>query len=161
MANHGTDPRTRMALLTDRVQAMQAIWTQDEASYSGPFVNFDRIWSWPKPVQGPWPPVLVGGASPTVLDRVLAWGDGWFPQWHDRDLFERIAELEARADRPIEVQVLSVLGPAEGPRTARERGRAPRLVLAALRAVGRGRAQAGEVGGRDRRADRPLISYRF
>ncbi|GID94678.1 LLM class F420-dependent oxidoreductase [Amorphoplanes digitatis] len=108
MANHGTDPRTRMALLTDRVQAMQAIWTQDEASYSGPFVNFDRIWSWPKPVQGPWPPVLVGGAGPTVLDRVLAWGDGWFPQWHDRDLFERIAELEARADRPIEVQVLSV-----------------------------------------------------
>ncbi|MET8152557.1 LLM class F420-dependent oxidoreductase [Actinoplanes sp. NPDC049668] len=108
MANHGTDPRTRMALLTDRVQAMQAIWTQDEASYSGEFVNFDRIWSWPKPVQGPWPPVLVGGAGPTVLDRVLAWGDGWFPQWHDRDLFERIAELEARADRPIEVQVLSV-----------------------------------------------------
>jgi len=108
MANHGTDPRTRMALLSERVQAMQAIWTQDEASYSGRFVNFDRIWSWPKPVQRPWPPVLVGGAGPTVLDRVLAWGDGWFPQWHDQDLFARIAELEARADRPIEVQVLSV-----------------------------------------------------
>jgi probable F420-dependent oxidoreductase len=108
MANHGTDPRTRMALLGERVQAMQAIWTQDEASYSGSFVNFERIWSWPKPVQRPWPPVLVGGGGPTVLDRVLAWGDGWFPQWHDRDLFARIAELEARADRPIEVQVLSV-----------------------------------------------------
>jgi probable F420-dependent oxidoreductase len=108
MANHGTDPRTRMALLSERVQAMQAIWTQDEASYSGRFVNFDRIWSWPKPVQRPWPPVLVGGAGPTVLDRVLAWGDGWFPQWHDQDLFARIAELQARADRPIEVQVLSV-----------------------------------------------------
>ncbi|MEU4221253.1 LLM class F420-dependent oxidoreductase [Actinoplanes sp. NPDC026623] len=108
MANHGTDPRTRMALLGERVEAMQAIWTQDEASYSGRFVNFDRIWSWPKPAQRPWPPVLVGGAGPTVLDRVLAWGDGWFPQWHDPDLFARIAELEARADRPIEVQVLSV-----------------------------------------------------
>jgi probable F420-dependent oxidoreductase len=108
MANHGTDPRTRMALLAERVQAMQSIWTQEEASYSGRFVNFDRIWSWPKPAQQPWPPVLVGGGGPTVLRRVLAWGDGWFPQWHDRDLFARIAELEARADRPIQVQVLSV-----------------------------------------------------
>jgi len=108
MANHGTDPRTRMVLLGERVQAMQAIWTQEEASYSGRFVSFDRIWSWPKPAQQPWPPVLVGGGGPTVLDRVLAWGDGWFPQWHDRDLFARIAELEARADRPIQVQVLSV-----------------------------------------------------
>jgi probable F420-dependent oxidoreductase len=108
MANHGTDPRTRTALLTERVQAMQAIWTQEEASYAGEFVTFDRIWSWPKPAQQPWPPVLLGGGGPTVLDRVLAWADGWFPQWHDRDLFARIAELEARADRPIQVQVLSV-----------------------------------------------------
>jgi probable F420-dependent oxidoreductase len=108
MANHGTDPRTRMALLGERVQAMQAIWTQEEASFSGAYVTFDRIWSWPKPAQQPYPPVLVGGGGPTVLDRVLAWGDGWFPQWHDDDLFERIAQLQARADRPIEVQVLSV-----------------------------------------------------
>ncbi|WP_199515553.1 LLM class F420-dependent oxidoreductase [Nucisporomicrobium flavum] len=108
MANHGTDPRTRMALLGDRVRAMQAIWTQDEASYAGPFVSFDRIWSWPKPAQKPWPPVLVGGGGPTVLDRVLAWGDGWFPQWHDENLFGRIDELRARADRPLQVQVLSV-----------------------------------------------------
>jgi len=108
MANHGTDPRTRMALLGERVRAMQAIWTQEEASFAGDFVNFDRIWSWPKPAQHPHPPVLVGGGGPTVLDRVLAWGDGWLPQWHDRDLVDRIAELRARAERPIEVQVMSV-----------------------------------------------------
>jgi len=108
MANHGTDPRTRMALLGDRVRAMQAIWTQDEASYAGDFVSFDRIWSWPKPAQKPWPPVLVGGGGPTVLERVLAWADGWFPQWHDDNLFGRIDELRARADRPLQVQVLSV-----------------------------------------------------
>ncbi|WP_344932583.1 LLM class flavin-dependent oxidoreductase [Actinoplanes nipponensis] len=108
MANHGTDPRTRMALLTERVQAMQAIWTQDEASYAGKFVTFDRIWSWPKPAQHPWPPVLIGGGGPTVLDRVLAWADGWFPQWHDEDLFGRIAELRSRAERPLQIQVLSV-----------------------------------------------------
>lgn len=108
MANHGTDPRTRMALLTERVQAMQAIWTQDEASFHGRFVDFERIWSYPKPAQQPYPPVLIGGGGPTVLDRVLAWGTGWFPQWDDENLFERIAELRARAERPIEIQVLSV-----------------------------------------------------
>ena len=84
MANHGTDPRTRMRLLRERVEAMKAIWTQDEASYNGEFVNFDRIWSWPKPLQRPHPPVLVGGLGPTVLDRVLAFGDAWFPNYAAR-----------------------------------------------------------------------------
>lgn len=108
MANHGTDPRTRVALFGERIRAMQAIWSQDEASFAGEFVNFDRIWSWPKPAQQPRPPVLIGGGGPTVVDRVLAYGDGWFPQWHDRDLLDRIADLRARADRPLQVQVLSV-----------------------------------------------------
>jgi probable F420-dependent oxidoreductase len=108
MANHGTDPRTRMALMGERIRAMQAIWTQDEASFHGEFVDFDRIWSWPKPTQRPYPPVLIGGGGATVLDRVLAYADGWFPQWHDRDVLARIAELKARADRPLQVQVLSV-----------------------------------------------------
>jgi probable F420-dependent oxidoreductase len=107
MANHGTDPRTRMALLGERVRAMQAIWTQDEASFHGRFVDFDRIWSWPKPAQRPWPPVLVGGDGPTVLDRVLAYGDAWFPTWHP-DTLPRITELRARAERPVAVQMLGV-----------------------------------------------------
>jgi probable F420-dependent oxidoreductase len=108
MRNHGTDPRTRLALLGERVKAMRAIWTEPEATFHGKFVNFDRIWSWPKPAQKPWPPILIGGGGPTALDRVLDYGDGWFPQWHDADLFARIGELRARADRPLQVQVLSV-----------------------------------------------------
>ncbi|MEV6493642.1 LLM class F420-dependent oxidoreductase [Actinoplanes sp. NPDC051633] len=108
MRNHGTDPRLRTPILGERVRAMQAIWTQDEATFHGEHVNFDRIWSWPKPAQKPWPPVLIGGGGPSVLDRVLQYGDGWFPQWHDRDLFPRIAELRGRADRHLQVQVLSV-----------------------------------------------------
>jgi probable F420-dependent oxidoreductase len=108
MRNHGTDPRTRLALLGERVKAMRAIWTEEEASFHGRFVDFDRIWSWPKPAQKPWPPILIGGGGPTALDRVLDYGDGWFPQWHDADLFDRIRELRGRADRYLQVQVLSV-----------------------------------------------------
>ncbi len=109
MRNHGTDPRQRMKVLRERVEAMRAIWTQHEASYSGEFVNFERIWSYPKPAQRPHPPVLVGGDGPTVLDRVLAFGDAWFPNYRDDEaIFDRINELGSRADRPIEVHMLSV-----------------------------------------------------
>jgi probable F420-dependent oxidoreductase len=108
MRNHGTDPRTRLALLDERVRAMKEIWTADEATFHGEFVDFDRIWSWPKPAQKPYPPIYVGGGGPTVIDRVLAYADGWFPQWHDSDLIARIGELRAKADRYVPVQVLSV-----------------------------------------------------
>jgi probable F420-dependent oxidoreductase len=108
MANHGTNPKTRLRLLTDRIKAMQAIWTQDEATYHGDFVNFDRIWSYPKPIQRPYPPVLIGGGGPTVIDRVLDHGDGWFPQWRDTDVIPRIAQLRERADRPMRVQMIGV-----------------------------------------------------
>ncbi len=108
MANHGTDPRTRMRLMAERVEAMKAIWTQDEASYQGEFVSFERIWSWPKPAQRPHPPVLVGGNGPTVLDRVLAFGDAWLPNYArgGSDVLERSRELRERADRPIDVIVM-------------------------------------------------------
>ena len=108
MRNHGTDPRTRMRLMGERIGAMKAIWTQAEASYHGEFVEFERIWSWPKPAQRPHPPVLVGGNGPTVLERVLAFGDAWFPNYA-RDtggLAERARELRARAERPIDLMVM-------------------------------------------------------
>lgn len=106
MANHGTDPRRRMAVLRERVEAMKAIWTQEEASYAGEHVAFERIWSWPKPAQRPHPPVLVGGGGPTVLDRVLAFGDAWFPNHATPRLLDRVAELRARAERPIDFVVM-------------------------------------------------------
>ncbi len=109
MANHGTDPRTRMRLMTERVEAMKAIWTQDEASYHGEFVSFERIWSWPKPAQRPHPPVLVGGNGPTVVDRVLAFGDAWFPNYAAPVIcWTRIEVLRARADRPIDMMVMGL-----------------------------------------------------
>ena len=108
MANHGTDPRRRMAVLRERVEAMKAIWAQDEASYSGEFVRFERIWSWPKPAQRPHPPILVGGHGPTVLDRVLGFGDAWFPNYAPEGITGRAAELRARADRPVSLQVMGM-----------------------------------------------------
>jgi probable F420-dependent oxidoreductase len=108
MRNHGTDPRTRMRLVGERVAAMKEIWTHDVASFHGDFVDFDEIWMWPKPAQKPHPPVLVGGSGPTVLDRVLDFGDAWFPNWGevDGDLEQRISQLRARADRSIPVMAM-------------------------------------------------------
>jgi probable F420-dependent oxidoreductase len=109
MRNHGTDPRHRMAIMRERVEAMKAIWTEHEASYSGKYVAFDRIWSYPKPAQRPHPPILVGGSGPTVLERVTAFGDAWFPNYRAiRSSFDRITELRARAQRPVEVHVIGV-----------------------------------------------------
>ncbi len=105
MENHGGDFSRRFKLLRERIEAMQAIWTQDEASYSGEFVNFEHIWSWPKPVQKPHPPIFVGGDAPRTLDRVMRYGDGWIPMIADHpeksreaERFEMLAELCRRTD---------------------------------------------------------------
>jgi probable F420-dependent oxidoreductase len=99
MRNHGTDASRRFGLMRERIEAMKAIWSQDEASYSGKYVNFERIWCWPKPLQQPHPPVLVGGNGPRVIDRVLAVGDEWMPNRiaGDDGMIERFEELTARA----------------------------------------------------------------
>lgn len=113
MANHGTDASQRFGLMRERIEAMKAIWAEDEASYSGRFVDFERIWCWPKPLQKPHPPVLVGGNGPRVLDRVLAYGDEWMPnRTTDDELVARIGELNARAAEvgrePIPVTVMGM-----------------------------------------------------
>jgi probable F420-dependent oxidoreductase len=99
MANHGTDPGRRWKLLRERVEAMKAIWTQDNAEYHGELVDFDPIWSWPKPVQKPHPPVIVGGNGPRSLERVVRYGDGWMPiVGRGGDFGDRIAELRRLAE---------------------------------------------------------------
>jgi probable F420-dependent oxidoreductase len=79
MENHGTKPTLRWKILRERVLAMKEIWTKDEAEYHGEFVNFDKVWSWPKPVTKPHTPVIIGGAGPRTLQRVVEYGDGWMP----------------------------------------------------------------------------------
>jgi probable F420-dependent oxidoreductase len=99
MENHGTPFARRWKVLRERVEAMQAIWTQDEASYEGEFVSFERIISHPKPLQQPHPPILFGGATPQGRQRVVNYCDGWIPiDVLLDDLPEAIADLHRRAE---------------------------------------------------------------
>ena len=103
--NHGVEPEDRWRVLRERVLAMKAIWTNDQAEFHGKFVDFDPIYQWPKPLQKPHPPVIVGGSGPHVVQRAADYGDGWMPYRSVGSSFlERAAELQ---------------------RLARERGRAP------------------------------------
>ena len=79
MENHGTVFATRHKLARERIEAMKEIWTKSKAEYHGEFVNFDPMMSWPKPVQKPHPPIIVGGAFPYGARRALRYGDGWMP----------------------------------------------------------------------------------
>jgi probable F420-dependent oxidoreductase len=79
MANHGAVFASRHKLARERVEAMKVIWTASKAEYHGEFVNFDPMMTWPKPVQKPHPPIIVGGAFPFGARRALRYGDGWMP----------------------------------------------------------------------------------
>jgi probable F420-dependent oxidoreductase len=98
--NHGVDFRTRWKLLREQVEAMKAIWSEDEAEYHGDLVNVERMWSWPKPLQKPHPPVLLGSNGPRTCERVLRYADGWIPNrsLSPAEIVLRIAELKAVAD---------------------------------------------------------------
>jgi probable F420-dependent oxidoreductase len=95
MADHGTVFETRWKLLRERMEAIKAIWTQDEAEYHGEMVDFGPMWCWPKPLQKPHPPVLLGGNGPNVLRRVVAYADEWMP--NRGAALERIPELREMA----------------------------------------------------------------
>jgi probable F420-dependent oxidoreductase len=112
MATHGGNPATRGAIATEHILAMKEIWHHDKAEFHGEFVKFDPIYSWPKPVQRPHPPVYIGGGE-KVFPRVVQAGDGWFPNPESPDgLGPKIARLRELAGREVPVTVLHV-GPAE------------------------------------------------
>ncbi|MBS1887862.1 MAG: LLM class F420-dependent oxidoreductase [Actinobacteria bacterium] len=145
MRNHGTDPRTRMRLIGERVAAMKAIWAADEAAFAGDFVNFDPLWSWPKPVQRPHPPILVGGNGPKVVERVLEYGDAWMPNLlldkaGGDDILGRAKEMWARAERPIDLFV--VRAPADPAVLEQLRGGGCRRAIHWLQSGGRDQVEA-------------------
>jgi probable F420-dependent oxidoreductase len=79
MENHGASFPDRWKILREKVLAMREIWNNEEAEYHGEFVNFDPIWSYPKPVQAGGPPVWIGANSKWVFERVADYADGWMP----------------------------------------------------------------------------------
>jgi len=79
MENHGATYPKRWAEMREKILAMKQIWTEEEAEYHGEFVNFDKLWSYPKPVQAGGPPIWIGANSKWVFDRVAEYADGWMP----------------------------------------------------------------------------------
>jgi probable F420-dependent oxidoreductase len=100
MENHGAEYKTRFKLMRERILAMKALWTEEEAAYHGEMVDFDPVWAYPKPAQKPHPPILLGGETDYTLRRVVEYCDGWFPRpqrgW---DIRHELGRLRAMADK--------------------------------------------------------------
>ena len=114
MENHGTDFKRRWRLLRERVLAMKEIWSKDKAEFHGEFVNFDPIWSWPKPVQPGGPPILLGSEAKKCFERVVDFCDGWIPINRKGDQLktgvQQLREEAKRAGRRFEDLQLGVFG---------------------------------------------------
>jgi len=118
MENHGTAFATRHKLARERIEAMKAIWTQTKPEYHGEFVDFGPMMTWPKPVQKPHPPIVVGGAFPYSARRAIRYGDGWMPQVTPTattplpDLIPRFRQMAAEAGRDPASLAISIGGQA-------------------------------------------------
>jgi probable F420-dependent oxidoreductase len=124
MENHGTVFATRHKLVRERIEAMKEIWTKSKAAYRGEFVNFDPMMTWPKPVQKPHPPVIVGGAFPYAARRAVRYGDGWIPlagratQYGDIfDTVPKFRDMLTEAGRDPATFPISLFGSGEDPDT--------------------------------------------
>ena len=119
MEDHGTVFATRFKLMRERILAMKEIWTKSKAAYHGEFVKFDEMMQWPKPVQKPHPPVIVGGAFPHAAKRAIAFGDGWMPiggrQLEPLEMLPRFRQMAAEVGRDPASLSFGVFG---GPRDA-------------------------------------------
>jgi probable F420-dependent oxidoreductase len=102
MEHHGTPFGERWKILRERISAMKAIWTQEEAEYHSKYVNFDKLWSYPKPVQKPYPPILMGGAGPHARQRAADFDGHWMPiggRAYSEPIAESMADFRARAEK--------------------------------------------------------------
>ena len=119
MADHGTAFATRFKLMREHIAAMKEIWTKPEPEYHGELVDFPPMRTWPKPVQKPHPPVIVGGAFPYAARRALAYGDGWVPhasrpQYADvSEHLPRFRQMAAEAGRDPASVPVTIFGVTE------------------------------------------------
>ena len=114
MENHGAHYETRFKLLRERILAMKALWTQEEAAYHGEMVNFDPVWLYPKPAQRPHPPILLGGPSDHTLRRVVEFCDGWLPiarpGFNPREAVAQLRQAALTGGRDFSTLSISVFG---------------------------------------------------
>src|SRR5438552_5180700 len=96
--NHGTVFATRMQKMREQIEAMKAIWTETKPEYHGELVDFGTIMTWPKPVQKPHPPVILGGAFPWAARRAIRYGDGWYPNGASGDPEEYVPAFRKMAE---------------------------------------------------------------
>jgi probable F420-dependent oxidoreductase len=118
MSNHGVTMTDRWDVVTEKLEAMKLLWTQDTASFHGRHVHVEESWAWPKPVQRPHPPILVGGGwGPRVLAAVVRHADGWMPVSARSSIEDRVARLHAEAERqgrdPVTLSITVVDGRAD------------------------------------------------
>jgi probable F420-dependent oxidoreductase len=118
MENHGARYETRFKLMRERILAMKALWTEEEASFHGQFVNFDPVWSWPKPAQRPHPPILLGGETDYTLRRIVEYCDGWIPRpvagFTANGAIERLRRAaEAKGRDPASLSISVFRAPAD------------------------------------------------
>ena len=102
MRDHGTDPKTRGALLDESIEAIQALWTTEPAEYHGTYVDFDASYCRPKPVQQPHPPIFIGGNSNATVKRVIRHGAGWISNPLPlEELTKRIGQMRDGASHDV------------------------------------------------------------
>jgi len=115
MENHGARYETRFKLLRERILAMKALWTQEEASFHEEMVNFDPVWLYPKPAQRPHPPILLGGPTDYTIKRVVEFCDGWLPlarpPFNANETVARLRQAASDAGRDFSTLSISVFGP--------------------------------------------------
>jgi probable F420-dependent oxidoreductase len=99
MADHGVPVGRRRTLVREYFEAMGELWSKPEAAYQGEFVRFGPSWAWPKPVQQPRPPILLGAAS---TDKAFGWiarsADGWITTPREADIVGAVKRLRAAWD---------------------------------------------------------------
>ncbi len=116
MADHGTAFKSRFKLMRERIEAMKEIWTRSKPEYHGEMVDFPPMMTWPKPLQKPCPPVIVGGMFPHAARRALRYGDGWIPhsrrpQYEDvTDFLPQFRQMAAEAGRELAAVPVTVWG---------------------------------------------------
>jgi probable F420-dependent oxidoreductase len=119
MADHGTEFKTRFKLMRERIEAMKEIWTKTKAQYHGDMVDFPEMMAWPKPVQKPHPPILVGGAFPHAARRAARYGDGWAPitgrgpDGEIEQILPRFRQMLSEAGRDLQSVPVTLFGAPE------------------------------------------------